>query len=74
MNLQKKYLIYVRQKMGLHLLLTVTILKVECYSFTEQNNFRSHELSVIIDSIQYVRLGHYVLDIQYLSVSNERQM
>ena len=31
----------------LHHLLTITILLVEYYSFTEQNNFRSHELNWI---------------------------
>ena len=36
-----------------HRLLTVTILQVENYQFTEQNNFRSHELNWItkFDSI-----------------------
>ena len=39
--------------MGLHHLLTITILQVEYCSFTEQNNFRAHEFNWIkqFDSI-----------------------
>ena len=31
------------------------------------DNFRSHEQIVLNSSIQYFRLGHYFLDIQYMS-------
>ena len=49
-TLQKKYLIYLHQT---HRFLTITIFQVEYYSYTEQNNFRTHELDWIkqFDSI-----------------------
>ena len=44
----EKIFIYICiRKLGLHWYLTITIFKVEYYSFTEQNNFRSHELDCI---------------------------
>ena len=47
---------------------------VEYYSFTEQKNFRSHELIGSNSSIQYFRPGHYFLDIQYISlIAREQQ-
>ena len=50
----------------LHYLLTIMILQVEYYSFTEQNNFRSHKFNWIKYSIQYFRSGHNFLDIRYV--------
>ena len=43
-TLQKKYLIYLHLKLRSSPFINYTILKGECYSFTEQNNFRSDEL------------------------------
>ena len=65
-TLQKNILIYISiRKLGLNVYFTITIFLVEYYSFTEQNNFRSHELYWIKYWIQYFKLGHYFLDTQY---------
>ena len=54
--LQKRYLIYLHQKNNKCHLSTITILQVEYFSFTEQNNFRSHEFNWIkqFDSLFWV--------------------
>ena len=54
------------QKMRLTPVITITTLQVEYYSCTEQQNFRPDEHNLRNSSIQYFRLGHYFLDIQYI--------
>ena len=44
---EKIFNIFASENEGLHHVLTITILTVEYYSFTEQNNFRSHEFNWI---------------------------